>query len=252
MLVSFWTPILLFISIAPAGNIGNCSCAILPSYPQRQGLCKSQLRLIPFSSPQPRSWGDIRRSEIISSPRRLRTRPLRQRNRRLPHPQQPRHRLLGQQAQLLRTQRQPHRLPKPLPPRQPSRTLRRQRVRRHFHASYPRHRQRRLRPIQRHHLQRPHGLLTRPAPTLSHRLLDAHPLRQDQPRHPAQPPRRPQRLHRLHILYRRRLGKSRHRRLAVHQRSGAGHPRPHRRRPRLRRTPPPPTHRLMRAVLNIH
>ena len=64
MLVSFWTPILLFISIAPAGNIGNCSCAILPSYPQRQGLCKSQLRLIPFSSPQPRSWGDIRRSEI--------------------------------------------------------------------------------------------------------------------------------------------------------------------------------------------
>ena len=66
MLVSFWTPILLFISIAPAGNIGNCSCAILPSYPQRQGLCKSQLRLIPFSSPQPRSWGDIRRSEYRS------------------------------------------------------------------------------------------------------------------------------------------------------------------------------------------
>ncbi len=64
MLASFWTPILLFISIAPAGNIGNCSCAILPSYPQRQCLCKSQLRLIPFSSPQPRSWGDIRRSEL--------------------------------------------------------------------------------------------------------------------------------------------------------------------------------------------
>ena len=68
MLVSFWTPILLFISIAPAGNIGNCSCAILPSYPQRQGLCKSQLRLIPFSSPQPRSWGDIRRSETSERP----------------------------------------------------------------------------------------------------------------------------------------------------------------------------------------